>query len=109
MQRILTRKVGQIQVQKHGDSGVPSPNSTNSANQPRLAESFIILSNTHPSGEFAVPERRLQQIGVPMNTRYQRQSFLGDNSQTIIERLAGSILYRHSNGKHEWRRLDNHG
>jgi hypothetical protein len=69
MQRILTHKVGQIHVHQHGHRGVPSPSSTDSANQPRLVSSFrnlgpqlphgfIILSNTHAWGKFAVPGRR---------------------------------------------------
>jgi hypothetical protein len=69
MQRILTHKVGQIHVHQHGHRGVPSPSSTDSANQPRLVTSFrnldpqlphgfIILSNTHAWGEFSVPGRR---------------------------------------------------
>lgn len=69
MQRILTHKVGQIHVHQHGHRGVPSPSSTDSANQPRLVTSFrnlnpqlphgfLILSNTHAWGEFIVPGRR---------------------------------------------------
>lgn len=69
MQRILTHKVGQIHVHQHGHRGVPSPSSTDSANQPRLVTSFrnlnpqlphgfLILSNTHAWGEFIAPARR---------------------------------------------------
>jgi len=74
MQRILTNKVGQIHVHHHSHRGVPSPSSTDSENQPRLVTSFrnldpqlphgfLILSNTHAWGEFAVPgHRRFEEL-----------------------------------------------
>jgi hypothetical protein len=66
MQRILMHKVGQIHIHQHEHRGLPSPSRTDSANQPRLVTSFrnldpqvphgfMILSETHAWGTFAMP------------------------------------------------------
>jgi hypothetical protein len=66
MQRILTHKVGQIHIHQHEHRGRPSPSPTDIENQPRLITSFrnlnpqvphgfMILSNTHAWGSFAIP------------------------------------------------------
>lgn len=66
MQRVLTYKVGQIHIHKHGHLGPPSPSSIDLTNQPRLVTSFrildptlphgfMILSDTHVWGSFGIP------------------------------------------------------
>jgi hypothetical protein len=66
LQRVLTHKVGQIHVHQHEHRGVPGPSSTDLADQPRLVKSFrnvesqlphgfMILSETHAWGSFALP------------------------------------------------------
>jgi hypothetical protein len=74
LQRILTHKVGQIHIHQHEHRGVPSPSGVDSANQPRLVTSFrnvdqqlphgfMILSETHAWGAFAMPGfRRLVEL-----------------------------------------------
>jgi hypothetical protein len=68
MQRVLTHKVGQIHIHQHEHRGLPSPSGTDSVNQPRLVTTFrnsdpqtphgfMILSNTHAWGTFAMPGR----------------------------------------------------
>jgi hypothetical protein len=74
MQRILTHKVGQIHIHQHEHRGRPSPSPTDTENQPRLITSFrnldpqvphgfMILSDTHAWGSFAIPgQKRLIEL-----------------------------------------------
>jgi hypothetical protein len=130
MQEIFTTKCGCFHVHLHNHSGIPSPSFTDITSLPSVAQSFSNISGNQVNGimilsndgfyvdvklkdnvSFIKPSV-ISVVGFPMIFQYQikdkirrtnfydRQSFLGENSQFLFEHVKVAIIGYGGGGSH---------